>query len=155
MTSDDISNDWQKPALTLKINTGITAAKNENKNKNNENNNNNNSTSVLSNSNYNLHLFSKFNWNRVIYANTDGYGVVAPYSKGEYMIRSVCQAFANNDIYQSDFDQIMVQIRRILTELMGTSPECGAQVIDDHNDIPCNVFFKLKTNNTSKKPQPK
>ena len=89
----------------------------------------------------NLYLFSKFNWNRVIYANTDGYAVVEPGSKGEYMIRSVCKAFKNSNIMKYDFDQIMVQIRKILIKIMGTSKECAAQVIDDRNDIPKSLFF--------------
>ena len=95
----------------------------------------------------NLRLFSKFNWNRIIYANTDGYGVVEPGSKGEYMIRSVTKAFDNDDIFNMDFDQIMVQIRQILVKLMGQSESCAAQVIDDHNDIPAKLFFKAKTAN--------
>ena len=90
----------------------------------------------------NLDLFSKFNWNRVIYANTDGYGVPEPGSKGEYMIRSMNKAFINDNIFKLDFDQIIVQIRKILVEIMGQTPECAAQVIDDHNDIPVNLFFQ-------------
>ena len=112
----------------------------------NQNSNNNQKCS-------NLHLFSKFNWNRVIYANTEGYGVVEPGSKGEYMIRSIEKAFVNDDIFKCDFDQIIVQIRKILVKLMGTSIECAAQVIDDHNDIPANLFFKSNNGNTSQEKQ--
>ena len=92
----------------------------------------------------NLRLFSKFNWNRIIYANTEGYGVIEPSSKGEYMIRSVTKAFDNDDIFSMDFDQIMVQIRQILInpKIMGQNELCAAQVIDDHNDIPARLFLR-------------
>ena len=95
----------------------------------------------------NLRLFSKFNWNRIIYGNTDGYGVVEPGNKGEYMIRSITKAFENDDILNMDFDQIMVQIRQILVKIMGQTDQCAAQVIDDHNDIPAKLFFKTKSVN--------
>ena len=99
---------------------------------------------------YNLHLFSKFNWNRVIYANTEGYVAMEHRIKGDYMIRSMTKAFINDDIFKCDFDQIIVQMRKILVKLMGTSRFSSAQVIDDQNDIPCNVFFKTKKDLISK-----
>ena len=28
--------------------------------------------------------------------------------------------------------------------MIGTTVDCSAQVIDDHSDIPCRIFFKSK-----------
>ena len=85
--------------------------------------------------------FSKYNYNREIYANTDGYAVVEPGSKGAYMIRSITQSIVNNQVFKKSFDEIMIHSRKVMLKLMGMSIECGAQVIDDHNNIPKNIIF--------------
>ena len=87
-------------------------------------------------------IFSKYNYNREIYANTDGYAVVEPGSKGGYMTQSITQAIVNNDLFVKDFDEIMIHTRKIMLKLMGMSASCGAQVIDDHTNIPRKMFFK-------------
>ena len=87
-------------------------------------------------------IFSKYNYNREIYANTDGYAVVEPGSKGAYMTRSITQVIVNNNLFIKDFDEIMIHTRKIMLKLMGISSSCGAQVIDDHSNIPRKVFFK-------------
>ena len=87
--------------------------------------------------------FSKYNYNREIYANTEGYAVVEPGSIGAYMIRSVTQAIENDDIFRKDFNTIIHHTRKIMLKLMGTSVECAAQVIEDNNNIPKKVFFEL------------
>ena len=49
----------------------------------------------------------------------------------------VKHAFTHSNMIAHDFDQIIVQIRKILiSNLWVSTQECGAQVIDDHNDIP-------------------
>ena len=88
--------------------------------------------------------FSKYNYNREIYGNTEGYGVVEPGSKGGYMTRSITQSFVNDQIFSKDFDKIMIHARKIMLKLMGITQECGAQVIDDHNNIPTKIVFKSK-----------
>ena len=105
----------------------------EMKNQNSNNTNKNNDHSNV--------LFSKYNYNREIYANTEGYAVVEPGKNGAYMTRSITQAIENNDIFQKDFDSIINHTRKIMLKLMGTSPECAAQVIQDNNNIPKKVFF--------------
>ena len=87
-------------------------------------------------------MFSKYNYNREIYANTDGFAVVEPGKNGAYMTRSITQAILNDDIFKKDFNTIMNHVRKIMLKLMGTSAECAAQVIEDHNNIPRRVFFK-------------
>ena len=87
-------------------------------------------------------VFSKYNWNREIYANTEGYAVVEPGSIGAYMTRSITQVIENNDVFKKDFDIIMNHARKIMLELMGKSIECAAQVIEDHSNIPRKLFFK-------------
>ena len=86
-------------------------------------------------------IFSKYNYNREIYANTEGYAVVEPGSKGAYMTRSITQAIENDKIFKKDFNAIMNHTRKIMLKLMGTSVECAAQVIQDNNNIPKKVFF--------------
>ena len=86
-------------------------------------------------------IFSKYNYNREIYANTEGYAVVEPGSKGAYMTRSITQAIENDDIFQKDLNTIVNHTRKIMLKLMGTSVECAAQVIQDNNNIPRKVFF--------------
>ena len=94
------------------------------------------------NSNVNTNaIFSKYNYNREIYANTEGYAVVEPDSLGAYMTRSITKAIENDDIFKKDFNTIMIHTRKIMTKLMGTSVQCAAQVIEDHNSIPPTVFF--------------
>ena len=88
----------------------------------------------------NLYLYSRFNWNRIIYANTDGYGVVET-PKGDYTIRCFATACADDAIFNDDFDQIMVQTRKLMPRLMSTSTAAGAEVIDDHNDVPYKMYF--------------
>ena len=90
-------------------------------------------------------IFSNYNYNREIYANTDGFAVVEPSNKGAYMTRSIAHAVANDDIFlQKDFDSIMVQIRKIMLKLMGISQQCAAQVIEDRTNIPRKIYFKQK-----------
>ena len=89
-------------------------------------------------------VFSKYNYNREIYANTEGYAVVEPYTKGAYLIRSLTKAFANDKIFSNDFDTIMIHTRNILLKLMGKSTQCGAQVIDDRSNIPQKIVFESK-----------
>ena len=86
--------------------------------------------------------FSKYNYNREIYANTEGYAVIEPGSKGAYMTRSITQSIVNNDVFKKDFDQILIHSRKVMLKLMGISTECGSQVIDDHNNIPKKMFFQ-------------
>ena len=88
------------------------------------------------------HVFSKYNYNREIYANTEGYAVVEPGSKGGYMTRSIVQSIVNNEIFEKSFDEIMIHSRNIMLKLMGMTTDCGAQVIDDHNNIPNKIIFK-------------
>ena len=99
-----------------------------------KNNNNKNYTNV----------FSKCNFNREIYANTEGFAVVEPGSRGAYMTRSITKCIENDSIFEKDFDSIMIHCRKIMLKLMGMSPDCGAQVIDEHNNIPRQLVF---TNN--------
>ena len=94
------------------------------------------------NDNYKGNIFSKYNYNREVYANTEGYAVIEPGSKGAYMIRSVTQSIVNNDIFGKNLDDILLHTRKVMLQLMGMSPECGAQVVEDHNNIPNQVFFK-------------
>ena len=89
-------------------------------------------------------IYSKYNYNREIYANTEGYAVVEPGSKGAYLIRSITQAIVNNQTFKKDFDQIMIHSRKLMLEMMGMSVDCGAQVIDDHNKIPKKIVFKAQ-----------
>ena len=84
---------------------------------------------------------SKYSYNREIYANTEGYAAVEPYSKNTYLIRSITKAFVNDKIFSKDFDTIMIHTRNILLKLMGKPVECGAQVIDDRSNIPTKLFF--------------
>ena len=86
-------------------------------------------------------VFSKYNYNREIYANTEGYAVVEPGSIGAYMTRSITQAIENDNIFKKDFDTIINHTRKIMLKLMGTSVECAAQVIEDNNNIPRKVYF--------------
>ena len=86
--------------------------------------------------------YSKYNYNREIYANTEGNAVVEPGSKGAYMIRSITQSFVNNEIFKKSLDEIIIHSRKIMLKLMGMSTECGAQIIDDHNNIPNKILFK-------------
>ena len=94
--------------------------------------------------NGNNNVFSKYNYNREIYANTDGFGVVEPGSRGAYMTRSITKCIVNDKIFEKDFDEIMIHARHVMLELMGKSVDCGAQVIDDHNAIPRKIIFKQK-----------
>ena len=91
-------------------------------------------------------IFSKYNYNREIYANTEGYAVVEPGSKGAYMTRAITQAIENNDIIKKDFDSIINHTRKIMLKLMGTSVECAAQVIQDYSSVPRKSFFKYAAN---------
>ena len=86
-------------------------------------------------------VFTKYNYNREIYANTEGFGIVDPDSKGAYMTRSITMAIANNEIFKKDFDTIMNHIRKIMVNLMGLSFDRAAQVVEDNNKIPRKVFF--------------
>ena len=106
------------------------------------NNNNHNMNNTHNNNNLNgSGVFSKYNYNREIYANTEGYAVVEPGKNGAYMTRSITQAIENDDIFQKDLNKILHHTRKIMLKLMGTSVECAAQVIQDNNNIPKNVFF--------------
>ena len=92
-------------------------------------------------SSMNVGIFSKYNYNREIYANTESYAVVEPGSIGAYMIRSITQVISNDDLFKKDFDTIMNHTRKTMSKLMGTTVECGAQVIEDNNNIPRKIFF--------------
>ena len=100
------------------------------------------STAVTSKDRVSNNVFSKYSYNREIYANTEGYAVVEPSSKGAYLIRSITKAFVNDKIFVKDFDTIMIHTRNILLKLMGKTVECGAQVIDDRSNIPTKLFFQ-------------
>ena len=94
------------------------------------------------NKNENVAIFSKYNYNREIYANAEGYAVVEPGSKAAYMTRSITKAIINDDIFVKDFDSIMNHTRKIMLKLMGMSAACGAQVIQDNSNVPKKIFFK-------------
>ena len=125
-TSVDSKQEDLGKEKTISIDESISQPPVTNKNKNKFSNN----------------VFSKYSYNREIYANTEGYAVVEPYSKGAYLIRSVTKAFVNDKIFFKDFDTIMIHTRNILLKLMGKTVECGAQVIDDRSNIPTKLFFK-------------
>ena len=57
-------------------------------------------------------IFSKYNYNREIYANTEGYAVVEPGSIGAYMTRSLTQVIENDDLFSKDFDTIINYTRK-------------------------------------------
>ena len=67
--------------------------------------------------------------------------MVEPQDKGAYMTRSITQAIEDDDIFKKDFDQIIYHTRKIMLKLMGTSVGCGAQVIQDNNNIPKKLYF--------------
>ena len=46
-----------------------------------------------------INVYSKYNYNREIYANTEGYVIVEPGSKGAYMTRSITQSIVNDKIF--------------------------------------------------------
>ena len=91
-----------------------------------------------------VNIFSKYNYNREIYANTEGYAVVEPSNKCAYMTRSITKSIVNDKIFSKDFNQIMIHTRNIMLKLMGITVDCAAQVIDDHNHCPKKIFFKPK-----------
>ena len=124
MEIEDKSNDEDNISNTESVNVKTVATLNNNKSKACDN------------------MYSKYNYNREIYANTEGYVVPEPGSKGAYMIRSITQSIVKNEIFCKSFDEIMIQSRKIMLKLMGTSIECAAQVIDDHNNIPNKIIFK-------------
>lgn len=133
-----------KQSETITSNNTTTTIADNNSNNIGNNDLENNKIVKFNKNNCNLRSYNKFNYNRIIYANTSGYAVVEPSNKGEYMIRSVCKVFEDDNILSYDFDQVIVQIRKVMIKLMGVSESCAAQVIDDHNDIPCNIVFVQK-----------
>ena len=131
------------PILSVQKLTTIDENDDENKNQSDTDKMKSNINSINSldtKSDLNL-TFSKYNYNREIYANTEGYTVAEPIRYGAYMTRSITQVIENDDIFKTDFDNIIHHTRKIMLKLMGTSVACGAQVIQDNNNIPKKLFF--------------
>ena len=94
----------------------------------------------------NLIGYSKDIYSRKLYGNLEEYTVIDNKDFASNMIRGFATVMEREKFRECDLDQILIQTRQIMNALTnrGDATLSGTQVMDDHDNMPCKVFFKSK-----------